>query len=73
MDKQCDTAGSDVYRKELYVEGKKALDTTIKRINSKVLSNGTATMAAFTAGSQINDFIQDNIYVGKFMRCIKYD
>lgn len=42
-------------------------------INSKMLSNGTATMAAFTAGSQINDFIQENVYVGKFMKCIKYD
>jgi len=72
LDKHCDTTGSDVYRKELYVEGKKALDTTIKRINSKMLSNGTATMAA-SAGSQINDFIQENVYVGKFMRCIKYD
>lgn len=66
LDKHCDTAGSDVYRKELYVEGKKALDTTIK-------TGGTSSMAAFTAGSQINDFIQENVYVGKFMKCIKYD
>ena len=65
LDKHCDTAESDVYRKELYVGGNKALDTTIK-------SNGVATNAAFTAGSQINDFVQDNIYVGKFMKCIKY-
>lgn len=65
LDKECDTAGLDVYRKELYIEGKKALEITIN-------SNGIATMAAFMAGSQINDFIQDNIYVGKFMRCIKY-
>lgn len=65
LDKECDTAGSDVYRKEFYVEGKKALEAIIK-------SDGTATMAAFIAGSKINDFIQDNVYVGKFMKCIKY-
>lgn len=65
LDKHCDTAGSDVYKKDLYVEGKHALDATIK-------SGGRTTMNAFIAGSQINDFVQDNAYVGKFMKCIKY-
>lgn len=62
LDRKCDTTRPDMYRKEFYTEGKRALEVAIQ-------SEGRETMAAFIAGSNINDFIQDNVYAGKFMKC----
>jgi len=61
LDEHCDTKGKDLARKEFYESGKRLLDNTIMTKDKKF-------DIAFSAGSQTNDFIQDNASLNKLLK-----
>lgn len=62
LEQYCDTKEKDLVRREFYESGKRLLDNII-------MMKGKKFDIAFSAGSQINDFIQDNVALNKLIKC----